>query len=205
MLKIFTVGPMEANCYILYNPDKREGLIIDPGAEGSHLIKFIKQEKISINYIVNTHGHPDHIGANRKIKEHTNAPILIHQYDAPMLAKSGSVLSLIFFPLESSSPAADTFIKDGDLIECAGMKLKVLHTPGHTPGGISLLIDDSIFTGDTLFSGSIGRSDLPGGSQEVLLNSIKKILSLDENLIIYPGHGPATTVGQELHSNPFIT
>ena len=204
MLKIFTVGPMEANCYILYNPDKREGLIIDPGAEGSHLIKFIKQEKISINYIVNTHGHPDHIGANRKIKEHTNAPILIHQYDAPMLAKSGSVLSLIF-PLESSSPPADTFIKDGDLIECAGMNLKVLHTPGHTPGGISLLIDDSIFTGDTLFSGSIGRSDLPGGSQEVLLNSIKKILSLDENLIIYPGHGPSTTVRQELHSNPFIT
>lgn len=204
MLKIFTVGPMEANCYILYNPDKREGLIIDPGAEGSHLIKFIKQEKISINYIVNTHGHPDHIGANRKIKEHTNAPILIHQYDAPMLAKSGSVLSLIF-PLESSSPPADTFIKDGDLIECAGMKLKVLHTPGHTPGGISLLIDDSIFTGDTLFSGSIGRSDLPGGSPQVLLNSIKKILSLNENLIIYPGHGPSTTVRQELHSNPFIT
>lgn len=204
MLKAFTVGPMEANCYILYNPDKREGLIIDPGAEGSRLIKFIKQEKISINYIINTHGHPDHIGANRKIKEHTNAPILIHQYDAPMLTKSESVLPLIF-PLESSSPPADTFIKDGDLIECAGMKLKVLHTPGHTPGGISLLIDDSIFTGDTLFSGSIGRSDLPGGSQEVLLNSIKKILSLDENLIIYPGHGPSTTVSEELHSNPFIT
>lgn len=204
MLKIFTVGPMEANCYILYNPDKREGLIIDPGAEGSHLIKFIKQEKIFINYIINTHGHPDHIGANRKIKEYTNAPILIHQYDAPMLTKSGSVLSLIF-PLESSSPPADTFIKDGDLIECAGMKLKILHTPGHTPGGISLLIDDFIFTGDTLFSGSIGRSDLPGGSQEVLLNSIKKILSLEENLIIYPGHGPSTTVRQELQSNPFIT
>lgn len=204
MLKAFTVGPMEANCYILYNPDKREGLIIDPGAEGSRLIKFIKQEKISINYIINTHGHPDHVGANRKIKEHTNAPILIHQYDAPMLTKSASVLSFIF-PLESSSPPADTFIKDGDLIECAGIKLKVLHTPGHTPGGISLLIDDFIFTGDTLFSGSIGRSDLPGGSQEVLLNSIKKILSLDENLIIYPGHGPSTTVSEELHSNPFIT
>lgn len=204
MLKIFTVGPMEANCYILYNPDKKEGLIIDPGAEGARLIKFIEQEKICINYIINTHGHPDHIGANRQIKEYTNAPILIHQYDAPMLTRSGSVLSLIF-PLESSSPAADTFIKDGDLIECAGMKLKVLHTPGHTPGGISLLIDDSIFTGDTLFSGSVGRFDLPGGSEEVLLNSIKKILSLDENLIIYPGHGPSTTVGEELRSNPFIT
>lgn len=204
MLKIFTVGPMEANCYILYNPDKKEGLIIDPGAEGSRLIKFIEQEKISIKYIINTHGHPDHIGANRKVKEYTNAPILIHQYDAPMLTRSGSVLSLIF-PLESSSPAADTFVKDGDLIECAGMKLKVLHTPGHTPGGISLLLDDSIFTGDTLFSGSVGRFDLPGGSEEVLLNSIKKILSLDENLIIYPGHGPSTTVGEELRSNPFIT
>jgi len=204
MLKIFTVGPMEANCYILYNPDKKEGLIIDPGAEGSRLIKFIKQEKICIKYIINTHGHPDHIGANRKVKEYTNAPILIHEYDAPMLTRSGSVLSLIF-PLESSSPAADTFVKDGDLIECAGMKLKVLHTPGHTPGGISLLLDDSIFTGDTLFSGSVGRFDLPGGSEEVLLNSIKKILSLDENLIIYPGHGPSTTVGEELRSNPFIT
>lgn len=204
MLKIFTVGPMEANCYILYNPDKKEGLIIDPGAEGSRLIKFIKQEKICINYIINTHGHPDHIGANRQIKEYTNAPILIHEYDAPMLTRSGSVLSLIF-PLESSSPAADTFVKDGDLIECAGMKLKVLHTPGHTPGGISLLLDDAIFTGDTLFSGSVGRFDLPGGSEEVLLNSIKKILSLDENLIIYPGHGPSTTVSEELRSNPFIT
>ena len=204
MLKIFTVGPMEANCYILYNPDKKEGLIIDPGAEGARLIKFIEQEKICINYIINTHGHPDHIGANRKIKEYTNAPILIHQYDAPMLTRRGSVLSLIF-PLESSSPAADTFIKDGDLIECAGMKLKVLHTPGHTPGGISLLIDDAIFTGDTLFSGSVGRFDLPGGSEDVLLNSIKKILSLDENLIIYPGHGPSTTVSEELRSNPFIT
>ena len=204
MLKIFTVGPMEANCYILYNPDKKEGLIIDPGAEGSRLIKFIKQEKICIDYIINTHGHPDHIGANRQIKEYTNAPILIHQYDAPMLTSSGSVLSLIF-PLESSSPAADTLIKDGDVIECAGMKLKVLHTPGHTPGGLSLLLDDAIFTGDTLFSGSVGRFDLPGGSEEVLLNSINKILSLDENLIIYPGHGPSTTVSEELRSNPFIT
>ena len=204
MLKIFTVGPMEANCYILYNPDKKEGLIIDPGAEGARLIKFIEQEKICINYIINTHGHPDHIGANRQIKEYANAPILIHQYDAPMLTRRGSVLSLIF-PLESSSPAADTFVKDGDLIECAGMKLKVLHTPGHTPGGISFLLDDAIFTGDTLFSGSVGRFDLPGGSEEVLLNSINKILSLDENLIIYPGHGPSTTVSEELRSNPFIT
>jgi len=204
MIKIFTVGPMEANCYILYNPDKKEGLIIDPGAEGARLIKFIEQEKISIKYIINTHGHPDHIGANRRIKEYTNAPILIHQYDAPMLTKSETLLPLIF-PLEFSSPPADTFIKDGDLIECAGMRLKVLHTPGHTPGGISLLLDDSIFTGDTLFSGSVGRFDLPGGSEEVLLNSINKILSLDENLIIYPGHGPSTTVGEELRSNPFIT
>jgi glyoxylase-like metal-dependent hydrolase (beta-lactamase superfamily II) len=203
MVKTFTVGLMEANCYILYNLDKREGLIIDPGAEASRLIKFIKQEKISIRYIINTHGHPDHIGANREVKEQTKAPILIHQYDAPMLAKSQSVLPFLF-PLQHSSPPADTFIKDGDLIECADMRLKVLHTPGHTPGGISLLTNESIFTGDTLFSGSIGRFDLPGGSQQILLNSIKKILSLDENLIIYPGHGPSTTVGQELHSNPFI-
>jgi len=204
MLKTFTVGLMEANCYILYNPDKREGLIIDPGAEASRLIKFIRKEKISIRYIINTHGHPDHVGANREIKRETNAPILIHEYDAPMLNKSQNVLPLIF-PLEYSSPPADTLIKDGDLIECAGMKLKVLHTPGHTPGGISLLTDDSIFTGDTLFSGSVGRFDLPGGSQEILFNSINKILSLDENLAIYPGHGPSTTVSQELHSNPFIT
>ncbi|MCJ7646812.1 MBL fold metallo-hydrolase [bacterium] len=204
MLKTFTVGPMEANCYILYSPDKREGLIIDPGAEGERLIKFIQEKKISIRYIINTHGHPDHIGANRKVKEHTSAPILIHQRDAPMLTKSDSILTLIF-PLEYSSPPADTLIKDGDLIECAGMRLKVLHTPGHTPGGISLLTDDSIFTGDTLFSGSVGRFDLPGGSQEVLLNSIRKILSLGENLTIYPGHGPSTSVGEELHSNPFIT
>jgi len=204
MLRTFTVGPMEANCYILYNPDKREGLIIDPGAEGSRLIRFIQKEKISILYIINTHGHPDHIGANRELKEHSGAPILIHQYDAPMLAESDSVLSVIF-PSEYSSPPADSLVKEGDLIECAGMKLEVIHTPGHTPGGISLLTDDSIFTGDTLFAGSVGRFDLPGGSQEILLNSIDKILSLDENLTIYPGHGPSTTVGQELRTNPFVT
>jgi len=203
MLKTFTVGPMEANCYILYNPGKRKGLIIDPGAEGSRLIKFIQEKKISILYIVNTHGHPDHIGANRKIKEYTGAPILIHQYDAPMLTKSEGVLPLVFLS-EYSSPPADTFIREGDLIECAGMRLEVLHTPGHSPGGISLLTDDSIFTGDTLFAGSVGRFDLPGGSEEVLLNSINRILSLDENLTIYPGHGPSTTVGQELRTNPFI-
>jgi len=203
MLKTFTVGPMEANCYILYHPDKREGLIIDPGAEGPRLIRFIKEKKISILYIINTHGHPDHTGANREVKEHTRAPILIHQYDAPMLTRGESVISLVF-PSEYSSPPADTLLKDGDLIECAGIEFKVLYTPGHTPGGISLLTEDSIFTGDTLFSGSIGRSDLPGGSQEVLLNSIDKILSLDENLIIYPGHGPSTTVSEELRSNPFV-
>ena len=101
MLKTFTIGPMEANCYILYSPDKREGLIIDPGAEGERLIKFIQEKKISILYIINTHGHPDHIGANRKVTEYTNAPILIHQLDAPMLTKSESILTLIF-PLEYS-------------------------------------------------------------------------------------------------------
>ena len=203
MLKTFTVGPMEANCYILYHPDKGEGLIIDPGAEGPRLIRFIKEKRISILYIINTHGHPDHTGANREVKEHTQAPILIHQYDAPMLTRSESVISLVF-PSEYSSPPADTLLKGGDLIECAGRELKVLYTPGHTPGGISLLTEDSIFTGDTLFSGSIGRSDLPGGSPEVLLNSIDKILSLDENLTIYPGHGPSTTVGEELRNNPFV-
>jgi len=203
MVNTFTVGLMETNCYILYDPDKREGLIIDPGAEGSRLIRFIKEKKLSIRYIINTHGHPDHIGANREIKNETNAPILIHRYDAPMLRKGQSVFSLIL-PSEYSSPPADTLIEDGDLIECADTKLKVLHTPGHTPGGISLLTEDSIFTGDTLFSGSIGRFDLPGGSERILLNSIKKILSLDENLTVYPGHGPSTTIGHELHTNPFV-
>jgi len=203
MLRIFVVGPMETNCYILYNPHKNQGLIIDPGAEGSRLIRFIREKKISIKYIINTHGHPDHIGANRLIKDYTNAPILIHESDAPMLLKSNSLIPFIS-PQESSSPPADLHLRDSDLIECAGMELKVLHTPGHTPGGMSLVAGDSIFTGDTLFMGSVGRTDLPGGSQEVLLKSIRRILSLSEELIVYPGHGPSTSVGQELRTNPFI-
>lgn len=196
------VGQLETNCYLVCSSEGKESIIIDPGAEPARLLSQINGLKVK--YIINTHGHSDHIGANGKIKKSTGASLLIHRNDASMLIHPEKNLSLLWGE-EVISPPADKLLQGGEELELAGTFWKVIHTPGHSPGGISLLWDHWLFSGDTLFAGSVGRTDLPGASWEVLLKSIREeLLTLDDEVTVYPGHGPSTTIGEERRWNPFL-
>jgi len=203
--ELLIVGPLETNCYFIYCPETLECAVVDPGAEEHNIIRLIAEKNFKPTHLLNTHGHIDHIGANRDIKEKYNIPLYIHSADSPMLE---SVLQseMGLFLGAKDSPAPDHFLKDGEKIKIGKSFLKVIHTPGHSPGSVSFLGDGFILSGDTLFCGGVGRTDLPGGSWQDLVSSIKdKILIMPDEMIVLPGHGPHTTVGQEKSSNPFIT
>ena len=208
IVKMFTVGMLMTNCYLVGCEEKRKAVVIDPGFDGvkeaEKIMKSVDKEKLHVKYIVNTHGHSDHISGNRVLKEMTGALILIHELDAPMLVSSEKNFSYIYGE-KATSPPADKLLREGDIINVGNVKLKVIHTPGHSKGGISLLCDDIVFTGDTLFAGSIGRTDFPDASYKEIMNSITQKLSvLPDNLKVYPGHGPTSTIGEEKRSNPFL-
>lgn len=198
------VGNLGANCYIVYCEKTLKGAVIDPGGNFQDIINILEREKIEIASIINTHGHADHIGDNDKIKEHTGAPILIHKEDAGMLTSSQGNLSLYIGKNLVCKPA-DHLLTDEEMIQIGEMQLQILHTPGHTPGGICIKADDVVFSGDTLFEQSVGRSDFPGGSHNQLIKSIKeKLLTLPDSTKVLPGHGAETTIGHERYNNPFI-
>ncbi|MGD0153601.1 MAG: MBL fold metallo-hydrolase [Thermacetogeniaceae bacterium] len=205
IVKSLAVGSMMANCYLVWCEATKEALVIDPGGEGRRILAEIAQEHLRVLYIVNTHGHVDHIAADAEVRSATGAKLMIHEEDAPLLSNSNLNLSLyVGTALPELQP--DLLLHEGDEIACGEqVRLKVLHTPGHTRGGICLQGKDLIFTGDTLFEGSIGRTDFPGGSYEAIIKSIKdKILPLEDACLVYPGHGPATTVGRERAHNPYL-
>ena len=204
ILKTLIVGELETNCYILRDENTNEGIIIDPGGDFKEIEKVLEELYLEIKYIVLTHGHGDHIGVLAELKKKTCAQILIHKEDAEMLSDPVKNLSILSYtPI--SVPEADRLLKDEDKIKIGKIELEVLHTPGHTQGSISLWTDKIIFTGDLIFYGSVGRTDLPGGSYQKLLRSIQdKILDKEDDTIIYPGHGPSTTVGEERMNNPFL-
>ncbi len=205
LLHKFEVGVFATNCYIVGCDKTKEVAVIDPGGGCGNIMSAIEKHNLSVKYIINTHGHLDHTFENKKIKDTTGAKIIIHKDDAKMLHDPKSNFSYLM-GLVFKSPPADETLEDGDIITIGRMKLKVLHTPGHTKGGISLQVDEVIFSGDTLFADGVGRTDLPGGSHEELLLSIKnKILIYPDETIVYPGHGPYTTVGEERKGNPFLT
>ncbi len=205
ILKTLTVGELGTNCYILGDEEKQQAMVIDPGGDFKIIETHIKKLKLKIRYIVLTHGHIDHIGALSQLKKTTGAEILIHSKDSAMLRDPHQNLS-VFSGDSMVAGRADRLLGEGDVIEFGTIKLEVLHTPGHTPGGISLLTDKMIFTGDALFCGSIGRTDFPGSSHQQLIGSIKeKLLTKDDDFVIYPGHGPSSTIGQERRNNPFLT
>jgi glyoxylase-like metal-dependent hydrolase (beta-lactamase superfamily II) len=198
------VGPLQVNCFILADDKTREAVVIDPGDDASDILKIIGEKGLKVRYIVNTHAHFDHVGANTAIKEATGAELLLHEADAPVLA-TVSHQSRSFGMNPVSSPAADRLLKHGDIIAAGEVSLKVLHTPGHTPGGISLLEQGMVFTGDALFAGSIGRTDFPGGDLMTLLRSIKThLMTLPDDTKVFSGHGPASTIGEERRENPFL-
>jgi len=200
MIKRIVVGALETNCYIFADLGTKEAAIIDPGSDGNGIRREIEKYGLNIKCIINTHGHGDHISSNRKFK----APIYIHRMDADFLRNAKLNMSASF-GFSIKSPEASRVLEDGDVIEIGGLNLKVMHTPGHTPGSISLLGDGIVFTGDTLFMGGVGRTDFPYGSEEKLIGSIKeKLLALDDKTIVYPGHGPSSTIGKEKRTNGFI-
>lgn len=204
ILARIVVGPLEVNCYILADENTGEAVLIDPGADAEDILRVVRDKNLKVRYIINTHAHFDHVGANAKIKQETGAQILMHEADLDML--EGAVDQAAFFGSRIlPPPAPDIYVKDGDSVSAGEITLTVLHTPGHSRGGICLLADGMVFTGDSLFAGSIGRTDFDGGDLMTLINSIRtKLLRLPEDTRVFPGHGPDTTIGQELKDNPFL-
>lgn len=198
------VGPLETNCYLVYCPESLECAVVDPGAEAAKIFRLIADRSLHPVVLLNTHGHIDHIGANMDIKERFNIPLYIHPSDELML-KSALQSELSFFLEAKDSPSPDRYLEDGGEIKIGKSSLKVIHTPGHSPGSVSFLGDGFLLSGDTLFFGGVGRTDLPGGSWPELENSIRnKILAMPDETAVLPGHGPFTSVGQEKRFNPFI-
>jgi hydroxyacylglutathione hydrolase len=205
ILRSLVVGPLQVNCYILGCERTRLAACIDPGGDADRILMALAKDSLRLVYIINTHGHFDHTGDNKALKEATGAELVIHRADAPMImqqARGGAAWGMNV----EDSPAPDRYVKEGDVITFGDISLKVLHIPGHSPGGIALVTDKMAFVGDALFAGSIGRTDFPGGDYEGLIRGVQdKIFTLGDDVVVYPGHGPQTTVGQEKRYNPFFT
>lgn len=192
------------NCYIFGDDKTKEVVVIDPGEEFPLIWEKIQEAEYEVKGIVLTHGHADHIGAVAELKNKTEAPIYIHPEDQEMLTDPKLNRSL-YFGVAITAPQADKLLKEGEILKIGNVSLKVIHTPGHTPGGVCLEYDKILFSGDTLFAGSIGRTDFPGSSFQSLIYSIKrKLLILPDEIEIFPGHGPSSTIGEERVSNPFL-
>lgn len=204
IVKKLEVGPIMANCYILGCESTKEAVVIDPGDDADRILMELAKSGLKVKYLINTHGHFDHVGANKRMKEVTGAVLAIHPDDEPML-KELSRSAMMFGLSAENSPSADIRLNHGDEISFGEITLKVIHTPGHSKGGVCLYTKGYLFAGDTLFAGSIGRTDLNGGDYDTLISSIKeKLLVLEPDTVVYTGHGPETTIGNEKRMNPFL-
>lgn len=203
VVRSFAVMPFDENCYVV-SDDTGEGVVIDPGGMAKEILAYIREAKLSIKAVLDTHGHCDHIGANDAIRDATEAPLYIHKEDAAMLSNMRLNLSA-FMGFKALSRPAEHLLSEGDKISFGQTELEVIHTPGHTKGGICFVGDGVAFTGDTLFAGSIGRSDFPGGSEVELIGNIKKkLLALPDETKVYAGHGPSSEIGWERKCNPYL-
>jgi hydroxyacylglutathione hydrolase len=208
------VGVLQCNCLIIGDPKTREALVIDPGDEVERILGLLGRYKLTVKVIVSTHAHIDHIGGLAKLHQYTGAPVMMHNDDLPLY--HGMDVQADFLCMQAPELVdVDHLLKDGDSLSWGGFQANVIHTPGHSPGSVSLylpkdsghikLTQPQLFAGDTLFAGSIGRTDLWGGSFDQIMDSIKsKLLQLPDDTVVHPGHGPSTSIGHERHSNPFL-
>lgn len=204
-IDILVLGSFMVNCYILSDSRKKHAIVIDPGEEFDQIKAVIEEKQLKVSYIFITHAHIDHVSAVAELKAWTGAQVLMHPDEQMILDSLDGQANLFSLPTVAEF-SIDRFVKNDEIICDDAMCLKVIATPGHSPGSISLAADNCVFVGDLLFSGSVGRTDLPGGSEKVLLDSIwNKIMGLAEDTVVYPGHGPATTVGEERRTNPFLS
>ncbi len=204
LLKVIPVGPFVENVYIIGDEQTKEGLIVDPGAEGERVLEEVEKLGLTIKYIVNTHGHADHTGAVKAVKDATGAAFAIHERDIPTM-RHVSRMILDMFKSWDAPPEPDFTVKDGDTVKVGPLEFTVAETPGHTPGSLCLIGNGVALTGDTLFRLSVGRTDLPGGDWDAEMESIRtKLYTLPNDTVALPGHGPYTTIGEERKANPFV-
>ncbi len=203
------VGPLQCNCTILGCTETRQAVVIDPGDEGERIVERLQRANLQVKYILHTHAHFDHIGGTKKVKAETSGTVCLHKADDfiyKMLPVQGAMFGLQRFGF---APAVEKFVEDEEILTFGKHRIQVIHTPGHSPGGVcyKLLTDDeAVYSGDTLFAQSIGRTDLWGGDTELLIRSIKtRLLTLDDALAVHPGHGPSSTIGIEKRKNSFLT
>lgn len=197
------VGALQSNCFIVYDEDSHDAIVVDPGDEAEKIISLIEDRKLKVSRIVCTHAHFDHVGAVTTLKEKTGAAVMLHKGDLDIYMRADKQGALWGFHIEQP-PAPDMFMLEGDEVAVGRFRLKVLHTPGHSPGGICLYGEGVILTGDTIFAGSVGRTDFPGGSLTELKRSFAGIIALPAETRIFPGHGPLTTVKNEKENNFFV-
>jgi len=202
------VSPFQTNCYIVADPKTREGIVIDPGDEPARIVAVVDFHKITVKFIVATHGHPDHVLGVQGVKEATGAPFWMPEEDWEF-ARNAHWQAQLYHWLAAPVPEPDGFLKEGQVLEVGQLRFTVLSVPGHTPGHIALSLTDAkgtlhLFSGDVLFAGSVGRTDLPGGNWEALQQSLKRLMALPDETIVYPGHGRITTIGEERRYNPFV-
>lgn len=205
IIRTLLVGLIQTNCYVIGDGTTREGAVIDPGGDPDPILAAIDAEGLTIRYILNTHAHFDHMAANEALCAATGAPLGLHPADSALLALGGGGKWFGFTSISSPDPTLELY--DGQVLRLGELQMTVLHTPGHSPGHVAFYLPDeaALFSGDALFQRSIGRTDLPGGDPATLLDSIHdKLLTLPDETMVYPGHGPATTIGAERRHNPFL-
>ena len=203
LIKTVIVGEIRTNCYLVADPETKEGVVIDPGEDFEKIWKHIEKNGIIVRKIVATHGHYDHLGAVNELRNKTKAEFLIHKEDV-IFAEHPETNGSAFYGDGTVKAKADAFLKEGDVVKAGKVELKVIHTPGHSPGGICLLAGEELFSGDTLFCNSIGRTDFPNASYEHIMESLAKLMKLPDATRVYPGHGQFTTIGDERANNPFL-